>query len=126
MYRQTIPKKSKLTGVKTYTGETIEQKVARITQNKEPITDSAPLNYTDRKDGVKPEFNIRTDKWEVAAEAQDKVAELHRAQRGRAQGERTYDTMTMEDKEAFHKKYPKNKFSEAWKVEKGGAENQGT
>ena len=28
-------------------GETIETKVARIVQNKEPITDGAPMIYTD-------------------------------------------------------------------------------
>ena len=56
-----------------YEGETIETKVARIVQNKEPITDGAPLVYTEKADGVRPEFNIRTDKWDVAQEAMDKV-----------------------------------------------------
>jgi len=31
-------------------GETLEQKIERITTNKEPIKDGAPLIYTDRKD----------------------------------------------------------------------------
>ena len=30
-------------------GETIETKVARITQNKEPITDSAPIIFTENR-----------------------------------------------------------------------------
>ncbi len=30
-------------------GETIEQKIERIVNNKEPITDGAPLIYTDEK-----------------------------------------------------------------------------
>jgi len=54
-------------------GETIEQKVNRIVNNKEPIKDGAPLTYTERKDGVMKGFNIRTDRWEVAVEAMDKV-----------------------------------------------------
>jgi hypothetical protein len=58
---------------KTYEGETIEQKVERITQNGEPIKDGAPLIYTDRKDGVQAGYNIRTDRFEVAVEAMDKV-----------------------------------------------------
>ena len=54
-------------------GETIEQKIRRVVENKEPITDGAPIVYTERKDGVLPQFNIRTDKWEIALEAMDKV-----------------------------------------------------
>jgi len=62
-------------------GETIEQKVERILDNKEPIKDGAPLIYTDRKDGVQAGYNIRTDRWEVAVEAMDKVAKTKTAQR---------------------------------------------
>lgn len=61
--------------VEVYEGESIEDKCARIVENNEPISDGAPLVYTDRKDGVRPEYNIRTDKWEVAIETMDKVAQ---------------------------------------------------
>ena len=54
-------------------GETIETKVARIIQNKEPITDGAPMIYTEREQGVLPEYDIRTDKWEIAQQAMDVV-----------------------------------------------------
>ena len=60
---------SKLTGVEAYVGESIEHKVRRIVNNKEPIKDGAPLIYTERKDGVQPSYNIRTDRFEVAVEA---------------------------------------------------------
>ena len=54
-------------------GETIEMKVRRITQNKEPITDVAQPIYMER--GVKmASCDIRTDRWEVAREAKDKVS----------------------------------------------------
>lgn len=56
-----------------YEGESIEKKVRRVVENKEPITDGAPIVYTEKKDGVLPQFNIRTDKWEIALEAMDKV-----------------------------------------------------
>lgn len=56
------------------TGETIEKKVRRILNDREPITDGAPLIYTEREEGIKPAYDIRTDKWELAAEAMDKVA----------------------------------------------------
>lgn len=57
----------------TYEGESIEAKMRRVIQNKEPITDGAPIIYTEKKDGVLPQFNIRTDKWDIALEAMDKV-----------------------------------------------------
>lgn len=55
----------------TVEGETIETKVERIVSNREPITDGAPLYFTERKDGVRPEFDIRTDKWQIAQRAMD-------------------------------------------------------
>jgi hypothetical protein len=54
-------------------GEPIEHKVARVVKNGEPIKDGAPLVYTERKDGVNAAYNIRTDRWEIAADAMDKV-----------------------------------------------------
>ena len=54
-------------------GETIEMKVRRITQNKEPITDVAQPIYMER--GVKmASCDIRTDRWEVARGAKDKIS----------------------------------------------------
>lgn len=54
-------------------GETIETKVTRIVENKEPITDGAPIIYTKRDDGVIPAYNIRTDKWEIAQASMDAI-----------------------------------------------------
>lgn len=93
----------------SYQGERIEQKIQRITNNKEPIKDGAPLIYTDRSEGVKEAYDIRTDRWEVAVDAMDKVSKTHLAKREQRIGERTYDTMTNEQQEAFNKKFPKNK-----------------
>lgn len=64
-----------------YEGESIENKVNRILINKEPITDGAPLIYTNRKDGVLPGYNIRTDRFDVAIDAMDKVAKSKLAKR---------------------------------------------
>ena len=52
-----------------YDGESIETKVERVVQNKEPIEDGAEIIYTEKKQGVQPQYDIRTDKWEVAQEA---------------------------------------------------------
>ena len=44
-----------------------------MTENKEPITDEVETVFTNKKDGVTPAFDIRTDRWEVAQEAMGKV-----------------------------------------------------
>lgn len=63
---------NRLQSVECTEGETIEQKVERIVQNQEPITDGAPIIFTERKDGVLPAYNIRTDRFDIAIEAMDK------------------------------------------------------
>ena len=62
-------------------GESIEAKVCRIVNNGEPISDGAPLIYTERKDGVKEEYNIRTDRFDIALKAMDYVTASNRAKR---------------------------------------------
>jgi hypothetical protein len=70
-----------LNSVETYEGETIETKVARIVQEKAPITDGAPIIYTDREQGVLPAYNVRTDRWDIAENAMDKVNAAKMAKR---------------------------------------------
>lgn len=60
-------------------GESIENKVRRITENNEPITDGAPIIYTNRDDGVLPAYNIRTDRWDIAQAAMDAVNQANLA-----------------------------------------------
>ena len=50
--------------VETFEGETIEEKVERIVTNKEPISDGAPMIYTEKSAGVLPAYNIRTDRFD--------------------------------------------------------------
>lgn len=63
----------RMESVETFEAETIEQKIDRIVNNKEPIKDGAPIIFTERKDGVLPEYDIRTDRWDIAITAMDKV-----------------------------------------------------
>lgn len=70
-----------------YIGESIEYKIERIVTQKEPITDGAPQIYTDRRDGVLAEYDIRTDRFEIAIEAMDKVSKSHMAKREKKAGE---------------------------------------
>lgn len=62
-------------------GETIEDRVEKILSSKEPISDSADIIYTDRKDGVLPDYDPRTDKWDYAIDAMDKVSKSRIAKR---------------------------------------------
>lgn len=54
-------------------GETIEEKLRKITAEKEPIGQVFPKIYTDRKDGVLPGYNIRSDRFEIARIAKEKI-----------------------------------------------------
>lgn len=64
-----------------YDGESIEEKVKRVVESNEPIKDSAPQIFTERKDGVLPSTDIRTDRMEIAQDAMDKVTKTLIAQR---------------------------------------------
>lgn len=81
MIKKSINQKTLLKINKSVEGETIEMKVERIVSSKEPITDGAPLIYTDRRDGARPEYDIRTDRFEVAIDAMDTVAKTTLAKR---------------------------------------------
>lgn len=63
--------KSGLESIELFEGETIETKVDRVVNNKEPIKDGAPIIYEENRDGVNPSHDIRTDRFEVAIEAMD-------------------------------------------------------
>lgn len=62
-------------------GETIEEKLVRVTTNKEPIKDGAPIIYTERAEGVQAGYNIKTDRWEIAIDAMDAIAKSETAKR---------------------------------------------
>ena len=57
----------------TEKGETLIKKIQRILDENEPLTDGAPMIYTPKQAGVKPECNVRTDKWDIAMKAMDRV-----------------------------------------------------
>lgn len=57
--------------IEPYEGETIENKVRRVVDNNEPISDGAPIIYTNRDEGVIAGYNVRTDRWDVALMAMD-------------------------------------------------------
>ena len=65
--------KTSMSPIETFEGEFIEEKVARVLESGEPITDTAPIIYTAKEDGVLPAYNIRTDRFDIAMDAYDKI-----------------------------------------------------
>lgn len=57
-----------------FDGQSIEEKVFEAVNSKSPIEAVAPMVYSERKDGVLPETNIRTDRFEIAQEAMNSIA----------------------------------------------------
>lgn len=83
-YRAKKYKKSSFLINQGLVGVPIERKIERMINNGEPI-DSNPhadgMLYTERKDGVLPGYDIRTDKWDIALDATDKVSKSKTAKR---------------------------------------------
>lgn len=59
----------------TYSGISIEEKVRRIMENGNSEEEVFPMIYTDKKDGVLPAFDIRTDRFEIAQRAIEKMGQ---------------------------------------------------
>lgn len=81
MYKKIVRNGTTLEVNNSYEGIPIEERIRLMVDNKEPITDSSPIIYTERKDGVRPEYDIRTDRFELAVDKMDAVAKAIRAKR---------------------------------------------
>lgn len=73
MYKKNIFKKSTIFCNESVEGETLEDMIKRLKNNKETISEEKEMTYTDRGDGVMASTDVRTDKWDVAIEARDKI-----------------------------------------------------
>lgn len=70
--------KTSIDRYETSTGESMEQKIVRIQTNGEPVEDpNVAKTYTERKNGVPPQFDIRTDTRVLAQEAMTMVSESY-------------------------------------------------
>lgn len=54
-------------------GEPIETKIERILENGEGISDASPIIHQEREEGVGPEYDVRTDRFDLAIEGTDYV-----------------------------------------------------
>lgn len=64
-----------------YIGETLEEKIRRTKTQGEAIESVSPIIYTERKEGVKPEHDIRADKWDIAQQSMEYVNKKKREAR---------------------------------------------
>lgn len=64
-----------------FEGESIERQIERLLTSGEKIESISPLMYTERKEGVLPETNIRSDKMLIAQHAMGKVSKSYIAKR---------------------------------------------
>ncbi|QRV61799.1 hypothetical protein [Microvirus sp.] len=66
---------------KRMAGESLERFIGRMTSTNQPIEATSPIIYTERKDGVLPQYDIRTDRWEIAQATMSAAAKSDRAKR---------------------------------------------
>lgn len=73
----------------TYQAEPREVKLRKIISGESNDMDDGvfPTIYTEKKDGVQPEFDIRTDRFEVAIDAMDKINQSAANQIAKNKGE---------------------------------------
>ena len=73
----------------TYQAEPREVKLRKIINGEAYNLEDGvfPTIYTEKKDGVQPEFDIRTDRFEVALEAIDKINKSAASQIAKNSGE---------------------------------------
>lgn len=73
----------------TYLAEPREVKLRKIISGESSNMDDGvfPTIYTEKKDGVLPEYDIRTDRFEVAIDAVDKINQSAASQIAKNKGE---------------------------------------
>ena len=73
----------------TYQAEPREVKLRKIIRGESNDMEDGvfPTIYTEKKDGVQPEFDIRTDRFEVAIDAIDKINQSIANQVAKSKGE---------------------------------------
>lgn len=73
----------------TYEAEPREVKLRKIINGEASSMEDGvfPTIYTEKKDGVRPEYDIRTDRFEIAIDAMDKISKSTAGQIAKNRGE---------------------------------------
>lgn len=88
-----------------YQADPREVKLRRIISGESSSMEDGvfPTIYTEKKDGVQPEFDIRTDRFEIAIDAMDKINQSAASQIAKSSGEteavKNFGTETKTDPE---------------------------
>lgn len=105
MKHRIIKNKSKFSINTSVVGQPLTDILERAITTKEPIdTSVGKVEYTERKDGVNPAHNIRTDKMDLALEATDKVTKAYAARRKGLEAEKEEKAKAEAEKEARREK----------------------
>lgn len=98
MFRTRFPRSSNLLGAPAYEGNSLAREIEKFQEEGGEIEMGSPLLYTKKSDGVRPETNIRTDRFEMAQNRMQAAYEAENAQRAkqRAEKDAKKDTPTPE------------------------------
>ncbi len=80
----------------TYEAVGLEQRLREIMESKEPIPDDWTTIYTEKSKGVEPQYNPRTDRWDVAMEAIGKIRYAENAEQTKRLEARTENSTAEE------------------------------
>lgn len=84
MRKVTVGRHNGLRVNKSTEEEPRQYKLKKAMVSGEPIEGAAPTIYTERADGVKPEYDIRADTWEIARDAMNALSKSRIARREEA------------------------------------------
>lgn len=73
MYKRIIMSNTTINQNESVEGEPIEIRIERILENGEGVSDASPVIHQERGDGVQPEYDIRTDRFDLALDGQDYI-----------------------------------------------------
>lgn len=83
MFRFRIRKNSQLKCEQPYEGLTLAREIEKFQEEGGEIEMGSPLIFTKKSDGVRPETNIRTDRFEMAQDRMQIANEAKNAQRAK-------------------------------------------
>lgn len=85
-------------------GQTMEQKIERMLANGETPEGGTEMIYTERKEGIVPAYDIRTDRFDVALDAMTKSSASERAKRQERHNPKQEEKEGDEKLESIHTK----------------------
>jgi hypothetical protein len=81
MYNNAISSNGTLHVNQSQTGQTIESQIINAQTKGEKLEGNSVLQYSERREGVKPQFDIRTDRFDVALDGFTKIEKSQYAKR---------------------------------------------